>query len=182
MKNKRKFWVASDHHFFHKNIIGYCDRPFKDEHEMNETLLRNHNSVVSENDLVIFLGDMSANLRSRDLGYYLRNLKGTKILIRGNHDRKSDDWYKKNGFSDVYYFMKIGEYFFSHYPLVMNKWSNQIEHAIYRKFKESGCKKLVHGHTHNRVVAPEEEIIRFNVCLEHWNYFPVDFEELTKDF
>lgn len=34
-------WVTSDTHFSHKNIIEYCNRPFKDIYHMNETLVKN---------------------------------------------------------------------------------------------------------------------------------------------
>ena len=55
----RRTWLFSDPHFDHANIIRYCERPFKDVEEMNETLLRNYRELVGPDDGVYFLGDMA---------------------------------------------------------------------------------------------------------------------------
>ena len=52
-------FVISDHHFYHENIIKYCNRPFNSLREMNYTMIEKWNSVVSENDTVLHLGDFS---------------------------------------------------------------------------------------------------------------------------
>jgi calcineurin-like phosphoesterase family protein len=52
-------FFASDHHWWHKNIIEYGERPFANIGEMQEALLQFHNEVVKPEDHVSFLGDVT---------------------------------------------------------------------------------------------------------------------------
>lgn len=46
-------YFISDTHFEHENVIKYCKRPFSDIRKMNETLISNWNSVVSDDEFII---------------------------------------------------------------------------------------------------------------------------------
>ena len=54
---KSRVFITSDHHFFHKNILKYEDRPFETVEQMNSSMIKSWNSVVSKNDKVFHLGD-----------------------------------------------------------------------------------------------------------------------------
>lgn len=43
-----KNYIISDTHFNHKNIINYCNRPFRDINEMNNTIIDNWNKSVKK--------------------------------------------------------------------------------------------------------------------------------------
>ena len=87
-------WFTSDTHFGHENIIKYCERPFKDYKEMDETIIKNWNERVADEDVVYFLGDFCFK-KSKEaptgnvFEYYRKQLKGDIIFIQGNHDRNN---------------------------------------------------------------------------------------------
>ena len=60
-------FFTSDHHFYHSNIIKYCQRPFHSVEEMNEEMIRRWNSVVGVDDTVYYLGDFSLAKRPVEL-------------------------------------------------------------------------------------------------------------------
>lgn len=79
------YWFTSDQHFYHKNIISFCNRPFSDIYEMNSTIINNYNNVVQDNDQVFLLGDFSWSGIDQTIDI-LKQLKGVKHYIIGNHD------------------------------------------------------------------------------------------------
>lgn len=83
-----KVFFTSDTHFFHKNIIDFCNRPFTSVEEMNETLINNWNNVVSPDDYIFHLGDFCFG-GSSAWDYCLNHLNGHKFLILGNHEMKN---------------------------------------------------------------------------------------------
>lgn len=75
----------SDLHFGHSNVINFDKRPFSDTTEMDNAMIYLWNSRVSTDDNVYVIGDFS--YRSiHPAEWYLRQLKGHKHLIIGNHD------------------------------------------------------------------------------------------------
>ena len=84
----RTFYTA-DTHFSHALMLSptACNRPFADTREMDETLIRNWNSVVHPDDTVYHLGDFSMGLHDGDrVRSVFSRLMGRKVLILGNHD------------------------------------------------------------------------------------------------
>jgi calcineurin-like phosphoesterase family protein len=80
-------YFTSDLHFYHKNIIKFCNRPYATVEEMNEALIYNWNKRVNTTDSIWVLGDFSFGTPEQT-EEVLRQLKGHKHLIVGNHDRK----------------------------------------------------------------------------------------------
>lgn len=87
-------WIISDHHLNHKNICSFepCRLVYKELGfvTIEDMLIHNHNKVVKKDDLVVFLGDFSFNSPEK----WIKKFNGRKILILGNHDRKSTQAYK----------------------------------------------------------------------------------------
>lgn len=78
-------FFSSDEHFSHANILKYCNRPFKDAEAMDNEMIRAHNAIVQEGDLVYHLGDFT--FKPKNFAFnILRRLNGKHFFIRGNHD------------------------------------------------------------------------------------------------
>lgn len=99
-------WFTSDNHFWHKNIIGYCNRPFTtpdgqpDVEKMNDVMVERWNANVGEKDEVWHLGDFSFG-NFETIKYLVHELHGVKHLVKGNHDRHSNKFYYEAGFTSV---------------------------------------------------------------------------------
>jgi len=152
-----KRWFISDTHFSHKNIIKYTNRPFKDIMEMNVVLIKNWNELVSEEDLIFFLGDFGIG-SIESLEKINSQLNGNKICIKGNHDGTTKKMHRM-GFSVVLEkaFIKIGRH---------------LVELTHSPSKEKLNHFQLHGHVHDKQKA---KIIdnKLNLSVEVWDYKPV---------
>ena len=74
----KKIYFISDTLFNHKNIIKYCNRPFKDVEEMNKVLIENWNNTVTDFNTIFHLGDVALTNES-EMKEIISKLKGKKI-------------------------------------------------------------------------------------------------------
>jgi calcineurin-like phosphoesterase family protein len=154
-------YFSADFHFYHNNILKYCNRPFKDVIEMNETIVANYNNKVTEQDTVWFLGDFSFTDKHRAKTLFNR-LNGNKFLIKGNHDNKDICNLGWRGVWDLKSIEVEGNTIvLCHYP--MRSWDKSF-HGAYHAF----------GHCHNRLPPYG---LSCDVGVDAWNYFPVSFPE-----
>lgn len=84
--NACRQWFSADLHFGHRNIIGYCARPYRDVEEMNAGLVARWNALVAPDDEVWVLGDVAMGKIDDSLSVIGR-LHGELHLLTGNHDR-----------------------------------------------------------------------------------------------
>ena len=84
-ENNRKYWITSDLHFYHNNVILYSNRPFDNIEEMHEHLITSWNNKVQPSDIVLNLGDF-AFARENKIIEILQQLNGTQYFLYGNHD------------------------------------------------------------------------------------------------
>lgn len=160
-----KIFFTSDLHFFHANIIKYCQRPYISVEEMNECLIKNFNSVVSNNDHVYFLGDFSLLNDLEKLSYIFSRLNGKqKFLIKGNHESKNAlklpwSWIKD------YHEMSYDNIFITmmHYPL--KTWNHKHHGGI-----------NLYGHCHSKTNKFEDRSM--DVGVDANNYFPVCLDDI----
>ena len=77
-------YYTADTHFGHANVVKMCERPYPDVEAMNEAMIAAWNERVHGNDTIYIIGDMF--FRCADPESILKQLKGKKRLIVGNHD------------------------------------------------------------------------------------------------
>ena len=177
-------YFTSDQHFYHRNVIKLCNRPFASLDEMHNVLISNHNKVVKPNDLVIHCGDFcfgSAKPRKE----ILARLNGRHILVLGNHDKGGAISALKAGFSFVcteFKFTYLGETFrVKHYPYAPPWWKVLLLKLrginlryLDRRPKNDGT-ILIHGHTHSKTKMYKNSV---NVCVDAWNFRPVSISQI----
>lgn len=158
-------FIYSDPHFYHNNIIKYENRPFSSVEEMNETIIKNHNSIIKKKDWVFILGDFA--LAGKEATEKICNrLNGYKILIIGNHDKhRGIKAWLNLGFDEVYRFPVIIHNFFilSHIPMYIN---NNMPYLN------------IHGHTHGNSMKSDNFI---NVSLDVTNFMPLSLNKILED-
>ena len=175
-------YFTSDNHFFHQKILEYCNRPFSSIEEMNTELIKRYNSVVKNNDTVYFLGDFAFTKNVDDIINILKQLKGKKHFICGNHDkimlddniRKQFVSFTESNIKEILIEQKypptnLGinhKQFITlcHYPML--SW-NKAHYGSWNLF----------GHEHGNLKQYENNQ-QLDVGVDCWVYYPLSFEDI----
>ena len=180
--NKDKLFFTSDTHFFHKNIIEYCNRPFANTYEMNEALIKNWNSVVPTDGVVFHLGDVSLTAIPKVLNDLLYRLNGTIYLVIGNHEKDAlGKEYVKNHWAGVYdiaeIFIEDEEITYGEQHIVMCHYPMQVWNASHR-----GSWQLF-GHVHGGLSNKGEikhSPMAMDVGVDCNNYTPFSYQQVKE--
>jgi calcineurin-like phosphoesterase family protein len=191
LENARVFFW-SDPHFFHKNVIRLCNRPFADLTEMHETLIKNYNSVVGPDDVCVWVGDCFFAKNLQSCKGIMDRLNGRKILVRGNHDfspRKMLSFGFEYVLEDLWLKIAGEDVQIKHYPFAPSKkekvlswwrrlWNGSRSRNDLRYLErrpEQHGQYLIHGHTHNLNRFRGQQI---HVGVDAWNFTPVPLSEI----
>jgi calcineurin-like phosphoesterase family protein len=193
---KTKLYWTSDWHIGHKNVLAFDNRPFKDLDEMHTVLIKNFNMFVPDHGITYFLGDMGLCSNGL-LKSVIDQLKGTKILVRGNHDGKMDSMYNA-GFDVVIdkAQITIGKTIItmSHCPLYdvyrentfdmkgangTENWHGEGKHRNKYTFEDFGQAHL-HGHIHSPNGGKSQKILgnQYDIGVCANKYKPVSFDTI----
>lgn len=158
-------FFTSDSHFFHKNIIKYCDRPFDSVEQMNEEMVKRWNAKVQPHDVVYHLGDVT--FAGSDKNTILHELNGFKKLIPGNHDnvREMANYFDIESTLVNLTLSPAVKIVLCHYPI--ESWQNAY-HGWYH----------FHGHTHGTTKFRREKDHRVDVGVDVHDFAPVSFDEI----
>lgn len=168
---RRNLYIA-DLHLDHGNMIKTDQRPFSTVEEMNRVIVESWNEDVRENDDVWVLGDVCMKFTPA-VGECLRQMKGTKHLIRGNHDRvgKYPDYYEY--FDDIldYATFRDGvlQVCLFHYPI--ESWDRMLYGSVH-----------LYGHVHENFWDTTPKPNRYNAWAKWLDWRPRTLEWFISKF
>ncbi len=176
----KMIYFTSDLHLCHDREFIYGPRGFKSVYEMNETIVKNWNELITWEDEVYVLGDIMLNDISQGLKYW-NQLVGTKHIILGNHDTDTRiGLYGQCHNTTVEGFamrMKCenNTFFLSHYPTLVG--NNHEEDKPLRNCVINLCG---HTHTKDRFADIDKGLI-YHVELDAHDMRPVGIDQVIDD-
>ena len=163
-----KVWFTSDPHFYHKNVIEYCNRPFDSVEEMNETLIKNWNDRVKKNDTIYILGDFCFGTKEQCIEI-LNRLNGQKFLIYGNHDARL----RSGAFAKYFQWrgdlkeIKVDDQHFVLCHFAMRTWHKREKGAIH-----------LYGHSHGNL-SEDPYSLSADVGVDVCEFRPISLGEVV---
>ncbi len=163
------YWLISDTHFSHRKLDEWGGR----SGDWEEKIWKGIRSIPNE-DTLIHLGDICIG---DDLAVHekIDALPMKKILVRGNHDKKSQSWYSEHGWDFVCDGLEI--VFMGHYL-----------HLTHRPARPQGNTTWnIHGHTHGNMHRSEEynefysKQYHIDISPELVGYTPLRLDTLMKN-
>lgn len=169
-------YYIGDLHLGHEDSIYLDSRPFASVQEMDKEIIKRWNEKVRDVDDVYILGDFCYK-SERPEQWYLRQLKGRKHLIVGNHDRgllrnkEAMTFFKS--IEKIQYVIDGDERIvLCHYPIF--EW-NGFHHGVWH----------IYGHIHNRrddtYLFMRQRKAALNAGCMINNYVPSTLNELIEN-
>ena len=135
----KNIWLTSDLHLFKYTYEGTKTSEYYIDIMKRFTKIQKNK--VKKNDVFIYLGDISYRHAVEDDEYitminsFIKQLNGTKILVRGNHDLFNHNYYtEKMGFDFVTDYIQFNNLFLTHAPYPLDPDDNETIN--------------IHGHIH----------------------------------
>lgn len=188
----QKIFFTSDLHIGHRNVLGFCNRPFNDVKDMSDGFIANWNSVVGENDIVFDLGDMFWWDSRHDIRKFVEKLNGKIYKIPGNHDPDCRRLFELCSTDKVMVCDDTVECWITGVPGVKGTLELFLSHMPQATWphRSNGAINLF-GHIHsgprcsNRVDVPGKDLFlhkdqQYDVGVDNNNYTPVELCEILK--
>lgn len=166
-------FFTSDTHFNHRNILNFCPESRAEANsikEMNDLIIQRWNEVVTDEDVVYHLGDVAFS-NPQLAPTLLKQLKGKKILIKGNHDNPKFIRNISRFFDEVCEYKELRlddgtNIVLFHYPIV--HW-NRKDHGAYH----------LYGHVHGKEIPELKNTRSMDVGIDTRKDFkPYTWEEI----
>lgn len=158
--DEKKLFLTGDLHLGHKRIL-ICEKEYRNYstiEAMHEAIICNWNKKVKKENKTIILGDLTFT-NQKVTTDIVNQLNGTKYLIKGNHDRKPNQWYRDCGIQEVY-----------DYPIMINNYC-LLSHEPFLYLKEPFINIYAHVHSSKNFLTFTPTSIC--VSMERWGMAPV---------
>ena len=152
------YFFTADEHYGHRNIIKYCNRPFKSVEEMDSEIIRRHNEKVSKNDTTIHAGDFTLSKDRAKAQDYVKRLNGNHVFLRGSHD-----YWLDNRYHEIWE-RTIGDTHLVVCHYAMRTWAR----SHYKSW-------MLYGHSHGTLDPIGKQ---HDVGVDNNGFYPVSFEEI----
>lgn len=165
-----RFFVTSDEHHGHENIVKMCNRPFANTREMSDVVIDRHNAKVPNDggSLTIHVGDMFwRTLSTDDVISIMRRMHGRHAYVWGNHE---DVFKRGEGLKNFFLAME-------HYSTFKhNKRKYVLSHYAMRVWDKSHVGSvMLYGHSHGEL---PEVGLSFDIGVDSHNFEPWTMSEI----
>jgi len=169
-----KYILTTDTHFDHEMLKTKRGKDF------SEKIMKNFHNISG--DVLIHLGDIAFKNEREWNNRFVKEMKKKfkkVILVRGNHDSKSYNWYYNRGWDNVCETMRIRhnkkEILFSHMPILAENSIGTPYHKVHMN---------IHGHLHgsghysHRAIEGYDAGYHYDIAPENHNLKPVDLDTI----
>ena len=147
-----KVYITSDLHLSHGNILKYSPWArghFQDVSEMNEAIVSNINSMVTDEDILIIVGDISFGNHD-STAEFLKRINGQKKLVWGNHDAKFRESVQFHTQKKLMGVVWTGDYLEFDHKFQDKKYKIVVSHYPFLTWNRSHHGSInCHGHCHS---------------------------------
>ena len=164
------FWLISDTHFNHTKLEDWGDRSGDWQEQLFQGI-----KAIPDYEVLIHLGDICIG---NDLEIHEKLMSvapSTRILVRGNHDKKSMTWYYNHGWTTVVDGLEM-------------IYNGHYLHLTHRPARPQGNNTWnIHGHTHGNMHRSEEycdfysKEYHIDISPEIRGYKPLRLDTLLKN-
>ena len=170
-KQEKNYWLVSDTHFNHQKLEEWGGRSGDWQAQLWAGI-----DAIPSTDTLIHLGDICIGDDEDVHKRICLHARGTKILVRGNHDKKSLNWYLNHGWDFVVDGLEL--IYHGHYL-----------HLTHRPARPQGNTTWnIHGHTHGNLHRSEEycnfysDQYHIDISPEIVGYKPLRLDTLMKKY
>ena len=171
-------WFTSDLHFGHDREFIYKPRGFDNIIDHNETLIKNINEDVAEDDNLYIIGDIMLGDNSLGLEYLCRINCKNIYIITGNHDTDTRKELYKNC-SNVKSVELAMLYKYKKYHALLLHWHADTANLDDKSITQ--CLLNFYGHTHQKTNFWMDTPMYYHVGVDSHKNHPVNIEQIISD-